>query len=88
MLFSPSLYNRQHFKILFRYINVGDAQCFDDSSMSCLHPLADSLEFLDISGTAVTERGFGYIRLFSKLRFLNISRLKVGDRCHKCLEEA
>lgn len=53
--------------------------------MACLHPLADSLEFLDISGTAVTERGFGYMRLFSNLRFLNISRLKVSNHLIKSL---
>lgn len=68
-----------------RYINAGDAKCFDDQSMACLHSLADSLEFLDISGTNVSEKGFGYLRLFSKLRFLNISRLKNGGNMERLM---
>ena len=58
-----------------RYLNVADSKMFDNNCMTRLHNLTHVLEYLDISGTAVTPEGFTYLRIFPKLKWLNISRL-------------
>ena len=58
-----------------KYLNVADSPTFDNYCMTKLHVVAHSLEYLDISGTSVTPEAFTYLRLFSRLRWLNISRL-------------
>lgn len=59
-----------------KYLNVADSVLFDNHCMNKLHSISHSLEYLDISGTAVTPEGFGYLRLCTNLRWLNVSRLK------------
>ena len=68
-----------------KYLNLSDSKLFDNRCMSKLHSISHSLEYLDISGTAITAGGFGYLRLFSKLRWLNVSRLKNKEQIENLL---
>ena len=63
-----------------KYLNVADSPAFDNYCMTNLNALTHSLEYLDISGTSVTPEAFSYFKLFSKLRWLNISRLANIDK--------
>ena len=58
-----------------KYLNVGECTDFDNLCMTRLHPLADTLEYLDISGTNVTAYGLAYLRMFPRLKWINLSRL-------------
>ena len=68
-----------------RYLNFADCQLFNNLCMTKLHPVADTLEFLDISGTKVTPEGLSYLRIFPRLKWLNISRLSNPERMRKLL---
>jgi len=58
-----------------KYLSVGDCKDFDNLCMSRLHPLADTLEYLDVSGTNITAQGLSYLRMFPRLKWLNLSRV-------------
>ena len=68
-----------------RFLNVADSVLFDDSCLTLCHSLAHSLEYLDISGTAVTPGGFSILRIFPHLRWLNISRLQNPEQVEALL---
>jgi len=68
-----------------KYLNVADSPTFDNYCMTKLHAVAHSLEYLDISGTSVTPEAFTYFRLFSRLRWLNISRLSNFNKVESIL---
>jgi len=58
-----------------KYLNVGDCKEFDNLCMTRVNYLCETLEYLDISGTKVDSEGLTYLRLFPKLKWLNLSRL-------------
>ena len=68
-----------------KYLNVADSVLFDDYCLSRCHSLAHSLQYLDISGTAVTPGSFSIFRIFTHLRWLNISRLKNSQQVEALL---
>ena len=43
--------------------------------MSRLHLLESGLEYLDLSGTNVTIKGLGYLRMLPNLKWLNLANL-------------
>ena len=47
----------------------------DDHCLTKLHWVDESLEYLDLSGTNITLNGLGYLRILSKLKWLNLSNL-------------
>lgn len=61
-----------------RYLNVGDCREFDDFCLARLNHLCDSLEYIDVSGTKITAEGLSYLRLFSNLKWINLSRTNQG----------
>uniref|UniRef100_H2Z6Z2 Uncharacterized protein n=1 Tax=Ciona savignyi TaxID=51511 RepID=H2Z6Z2_CIOSA len=63
-----------------RYLNVADCPHFTNECMTRLHPLADTLEYLDVSGTQISPESFSYLRVFPRLRWLNLSRLQNPDK--------
>ena len=68
-----------------KYLNVADSILFDDYCLTRCHSLAHSLEYLDISGTAVTPGSFSILRIFTQLRWLNLSRLENSERIEAML---
>ena len=43
--------------------------------MTRLHQVGETLEYLDLSGSSVTVKGLGYLRLLPNLKWLNLSDL-------------
>ena len=61
-----------------RYLNVGDCKEFDDFCLARLNHICESIEYLDVSGTKITAEGLSYLRLFSNLKWINLSRTNKG----------
>ncbi|XP_002130325.2 uncharacterized protein LOC100179784 [Ciona intestinalis] len=68
-----------------RYLNVGDCEHFTNECMARLHPLADTLQYLDVSGTQVSPEGLTFLRIFPHLKWINLSRLKNPDKLEALL---
>jgi len=58
-----------------RYINLSNNINIDDHCLTKLHWVDESIEYLDLSGTNITLNGLGYLRILSKLKWLNLSNL-------------
>ena len=43
--------------------------------MTRLHMVSETLEYLDLSGSSVSLKGLGYLRLLTNLKWLNLSDL-------------
>jgi len=58
-----------------RYLNLEGCRFIDDWAMSKLHIFQDSLEYLDLSQTRITLKGFNYVHLLKNLKYLNLSNM-------------
>jgi len=58
-----------------RYLNLANNLNIDDHCLTKLHWIDESLEYLDLSGTNVTLKGLGYLRILQNLKWLNLSNL-------------
>jgi hypothetical protein len=44
-------------------------------SMTRLHKVSETLEYLDLAGSSITVKGLGYLRLMTNLKWINLSDL-------------
>ena len=44
-------------------------------SITRLHKVSETLEYLDLAGSSITVKGLGYLRLMTNLKWINLSDL-------------
>ena len=57
------------------YLNLEGCRFIDDEAMTKMHYFSETLEYLDLSNTRITMRGFNFIHLLKNLRWLNLSNM-------------
>lgn len=57
------------------YLNLEGCRFIDDEAMTKLHYFSESLEYLDLSNTRITMKGFNFIHLLKNLKWLNLSNM-------------
>ena len=53
--------------------------------MTRLHKVSETLEYLDLTGSSITVKGLGYLRLMTNLKWINLSDLPNEPHIEKYL---